>query len=920
MKRLLSTGKGKIIVLCIALATILVARLFVLTVVENEHWDHIANNISIKGIYTPSPRGSIYDRNGKLLAGSKQIFTVKMSAGELKPKVLNSTATKLINILDKNGDKYEDNFPIRIKHHRYYYTFDLEKKKWLRKQGISTHLSAEKAFNALRSKLGIPPGDRFEIQRQIQEKYNIYPPISVRNMKYHSDLEKEEFLKTYKLNENTSAKKAFEAIRRYYELDEKLSVKDARPIMIIRNSLQNLGYRQYLPADIAKDVSGNTVMHIEENREDLPGVEVISETKRFYPMGNRASHVIGYIGKISNEEIKKYEAKGYSPTALVGKEGIEGNYESVLKGRDGTRTVSVDNRGRYVATLAKIPPRKGKDIYLTIDSNLQKVAEEALEKNVNAIRWGGVFGSEFGSIPAAKMAPKAKSGAVVAIDVKTGDVLASASYPDYNLNRFSEGISPKNWQKLQSDNPRDSLAPAPLYNIATKSALQPGSTFKPITAITAIECGLDPTRYLYDAGAIKMGNRTFACVVWNMFKKNHGALNMYRALEVSCNYYFYDIATGKDWASGNSLGFKKKITIDKITNMARDFGLGRPTGIEIPETVVPVPSEEKKLRGLKRNLSNELYANAENFFTKAVYSNRRRLKKDVETIVGWMTVKNITREQMYNKYLPSVGVKKSKYEKVTNLCLYTYFNQAKWNVGDAFNIAIGQGENSYTPLQMANYVATLGNKGVRNKVSIIKSIEDRGPLKKPKGKKVHISSQRPINEVLIGMKLVATGAGSTISKHYKKFPWQVAAKTGTAQRSGRINPKSEVNYIKSHLSSFGNMSWKQVKKEMKRLMEEYPDTYLTEDTAVRRAVINLSRNRLSVEDLDVYKGTYDEFAWVVALAPADDPKIAVAAMIVQGNTAANANPVVREVIGQYLKKLDTKEKKFKDFKIVNTFD
>ena len=153
--------------------------------------------------------------------------------------------------------------------------------------------------------------------------------------------------------------------------------------------------------------------------------------------------------------------------------------------------------------------------------------------------------------------------------------------------------------------------------------------------------------------------------------------------------------------------------------MVCDFGLGRPTGIEIPETVVPVPSEEKKLRGLKRNLSNELYANAENFFTKAVYSNRRRLKKDVETIVGWMTVKNITREQMYNKYLPSVGVKKSKYEKVTNLCLYTYFNQAKWNVGDAFNIAIGQGENSYTPLQMANYVATLDNKGVRNKVNII---------------------------------------------------------------------------------------------------------------------------------------------------------------------------------------------------------
>ena len=149
------------------------------------------------------------------------------------------------------------------------------------------------------------------------------------------------------------------------------------------------------------------------------------------------------------------------------------------------------------------------------------------------------------------------------------------------------------------------------------------------------------------------------------------------------------------------------------------------------------------------------------------------------------------------------------------------------------------------------------------------------------------------------------------SRYFKNFKVNnkkinIAAKTGTAEKAGKINPKSEVSYIKKHLNQLApNLTWKQVKKEMNRLMDQYPDLYTTKDTAVRRAVINLTNGKVTTKQLDQYKSDYDEFAWVVAMAPAEKPEIAVCAMVPQGVTAANAAPIVREVLGKYF---DTKNK------------
>lgn len=902
MRKFFSSGEKTVNFIFIALALILVLRLFVLSVVQNDEWSSNADSIAVKGIYTASPRGNIYDRNGKLIAGNKQIFSVKMSSGNMENDEINRVATELISILEKNGDEYSRNFPIEKKNGKYVYSYDEERKKWLKENDIPVNSSAEKAFSLLKMKYGIDEDDRYKAMEILQTTYNIYPPIYTKNMEYKSEVEIETFLTGYGLDGDLTAEEAFRELRKDMEIDDSVSDSFAMKIMDIRTELKAMGYKKYLPATIAKDVSQETIMEVEENSDSLTGVDVISETKRYYPGGNFASHIIGYMGQIAPGDQAEYEEKGYAASSMIGKEGIERVYESVLKGQDGTQIVRVDKNGNYVETLQEIPAEKGRDIYLTIDSDLQKVAEDALERNIKAAQTGSTFESRFGDIGLVA-APRAESGAVVAVEVETGEILALANYPDYDPNLFAEGISSEDWESLQSENPRDSLSPAPLYNMATLTAVQPGSTYKPLTALAALECGLDPDKIYKDEGVIKTGDRTFGCVAYNTNGGNHGYLDLYKAIQVSCNYYFYELITNKNWSSGGTMGLSDEMGIEKTVEMGERFGLGKPTGIELSETVVSVPSEEKKIKSLAQQLKYVLYANAEEYFTEDVYSNSKRLDKDIETMSSWVGQDDMTYSRIKDTLLPTVGVKTEKYDEVTELILYTYIYQAEWGIGDAFNISIGQGDHAYTPIQIARYLAALGNEGTLNELSLVKSIEAEGDMPQKETEDTGVS-QEYIDDVLEGMHRVTVGSDSGISSHYINFPWKACGKTGTAQKSGRINPSSETEYIREHLSSFGNMSWSSVEKEMKRLMRTYPETYTSEDVAVRRAVINLSGGKLTSEDLDRFKPKYDEFAWTMVMAPMEDPKIAVVCIIPQGVTGGNADPVVREIIGTYLESLE----------------
>lgn len=828
----------QLIGLVLLLAVILIVRLFVLSVIQTPKWAAAAEELSTKTIYTTAPRGQILDRNGKVLAGNVYTISVSMSKGSMTDEMLNQSILKVARVLEENGDQLLDSFPMTVK-----------------KNG--------KIF-------------------------------------FNHNGSKKELLNRYGFSQDLNAKQAFSKLRNYFTIDEELTAEDARRVMIVRNEMAALGYKKYMPVTIAKDISQRSVAILEENSQEYPGAEVFSEVSRNYPKGSFASHILGYLGKISDSEREEYvNQQGYQSWDMVGKDGIEKAYESVLRGKAGEKKVQVNAAGNLVKTISQREPEQGKDVTLTIDMKLQETAEEALEQGLEAMRRGGTFASEFGDY-SMKQAPKAEVGAVVALEVKTGDVLAMASYPDFDPNLFANGISTKDWKSLQSKNPRNPLAPAPLYNVATKSAVQPGSTFKMVTAITALQCGLDPNKRLYDDGYVKLGNRSFGCVAWNLSRKKHGLLNLQEALEVSCNYYFYDLATGKDLYTGSGLGYEENMSIDKIMDYAAQFGLGQSTGIEIPETVTGTPSKETKIASLRGSLKNVLLAETETYFKRDAIQDKAGIQNSIETITNWIG-QDLSVKELEDRLAKMTGIKQEKASQLAELCKYTYMNQATWNTADALNIAIGQGENSYTPLQMARYTAALGNKGVRNPISLVEKIEGRGKIEKDAPFSVEVKDESFFDEIIGGMTRVANGSGGSLTRMFQNFPVTVAGKTGTAQRAGKINPPDEEEYIREHLSGIApSLSWEEIQEEKDRLMKEYPDIYASRHTAVRRAVMNLSEGKVTASDIDRYKESYDNFAWVVTMAPAEEPQIAVAVMITQGDTAANAGPIAREVIGAWL--------------------
>ena len=508
-------------------------------------------------------------------------------------------------------------------------------------------------------------------------------------------------------------------------------------------------------------------------------------------------------------------------------------------------------------------------------------------------------------------------GAVAVIDVKTGEPLAIASSPSFDPNQFSEGISSENWNALQSQNPRDLLSPRPLYNVAAKTAVSPGSTFKMITAIAALESGLNPNTPLYDGRYVTIRNRPYRCLLYTNTGGSHGSVNLYQALEVSCNYYFYDIASGMDYYRNQPLPFKDEISIEKIISYARQFGLGVPSGIELSETSIEAPSAEKKMEGTKNLLKKHLLDNAEEYFDDSVLKDKLELMRQVDEIVSW-TEENPSRSVIL-KRIEKLGVRENQIASVTDTCKSTYFNYAQWTMGDVLNISIGQGENAYTPIQMANYIATIANGGVLNKVSLIRAVEGEGLVEKEPGTKVALRDEGHLDDVIEGMKRVVNGLHGTMRGSFAGLPVQVAAKTGTAQKSGKIQPPDEAEYVKEHLAEIdASLAWEDVESEMNRLLREYPNIYTSANRAVRKAVISLSRYSESEAErrLDAFKDSYKPFAWVVAMAPVDDPQIAVSVLIVQADSSGNATPIAKEVIAKYME-LD---KHYEDYSLETILD
>ncbi|MBV2264424.1 MAG: penicillin-binding protein 2, partial [Thauera sp.] len=352
--------------------------------------------------------------------------------------------------------------------------------------------------------------------------------------------------------------------------------------------------RNFESVPLRSRLTDEEVARVVSQRYRLPGVDVKARLLRDYPQGTTASHVIGYIGRITERDVERIEEAGnaanYRGSQHMGKAGLEQSYEHELHGTTGFEQVEVNAGGRAVRALSHTPATPGNDLELTLDIELQKVAEKA-------------FGD--------------RRGALVAIEPSTGGVLALASMPTYDPNLFVDGISTQDWKAL-NDSPDH-----PMLHRAIYSTYPPGSTFKPFMALAGLETGKRTARQaMYDIGYFQFGGHRF------MDDKigGHGMVDLHKSIVVSCNTYYYQLA--------NDLG------IDGIAGFMAPFGFGERTGIDLPgEAAGVLPSPEWK---------------------------RNRFKKP---------------------------------------------EQQRWFAGETISVGIGQGYNAYTPLQLANALAALVNRG-----------------------------------------------------------------------------------------------------------------------------------------------------------------------------------------------------------------
>lgn len=466
-----------------------------------------------------------------------------------------------------------------------------------------------------------------------------------------------------------------------YNISDDYSADEVRKIAGIRYDISLSGFSAISPFTLAEDIDVNVITRIKERKSEFEGVYVAKEYFRSYNEGTMAAHILGGIGKISGEEYAELKDSGYGYNDLIGKRGVEKLYESYLRGKDGVKSEdeNIDN----------IAAEPGNYVVLTLDSDLQKAVESSLETRIKEI-------ARKGGRPEDKKGGDANAGAAVVLDVKSGALLASATYPTYDPARFNQ-----DYAQLAEDPGK------PIWNRAISGGYAPGSTFKPLVAIAALEKGAVGINELIRCDGIYKYYQDYQpkCWIWSSSGKTHGDLNVTQAIEFSCNCYFYE--------AGRRTG------IEAINEYAKMFGLGELTGIGLPEES-------------KGNISNPEY--------------------------------------------------KASVEKTAE--------NKRWYPADTIITAIGQSYSYFTPIQLANYVATIANGGTLYKTHLLKSIRssvDGSVVYSNEPSVLKTVSIKPENleAVKKGMYgVVDEGSASGIFENYN-IP--VGGKTGTAQVGSNVS-------------------------------------------------------------------------------------------------------------------------------------
>lgn len=661
-------------ILVYIIGIILLMQLFNLQIIHGAEYRETSNTRLTRESVLEADRGNISDSSGTVLAGVKSQYSVVLYKTSVNTETLNNTILSLINILTTNGDTYEDEFMININP----FSFKLEEE------------SSQKAWK-----------------------------------------------KANNINENFSAEEVFNYYKNKYEIKTD-NIEDARKIIAIRYLISYKGYSNTKSLEIAENISEASLHQIKEQNENLSGVEIKENSIRTYPYGNLASHVLGRIGQIEENELKGNEDK-YDQNDIIGKSGIESVFEKYLKGTNGVKQIDMNVDGTTTNEYISKEAVSGSNVVLTIDAKLQAVTEEALKNNINKIASGG-FGKAYG----------ADAGAAVVLNIKSGEVLAMASYPDYNPSDFINGINSSTWNYYINGNTK------PLENKAISAMYSPGSTYKMATAIAGLETGaITPTEKINDTGVYKKYNSEWKCWIYSSYGYGHGRFNVSQAIQHSCNYFFYEV--------GDRIG------IDTLAKYSYYLGLGHKTGVELTGEISGVLASTK------------------------IAEQEHRV----------------------------------------------------WNPGETISAAIGQSYNTFTPLQMAKYVAMIANRGKKLDVTVVKSIINSDGSEVPRdeyeayvNEKLGITEDdgedltfNPdnINAILEGMRGVTSESGGTAYSTFANFDIEVGGKTGSAQTG-----------IEGHTN-----------------------------------------------------------AWFVGFAPFDDPEIAVVVFVRNGEHGSYTAEVARDIMAQY---------------------
>ncbi len=639
--RLVKPGRvAGLVILILLLLTVYLVALYKLQIIEGEANYNRSSELTNSERVVTAARGNIYDRYGRTLVSNEETYNLKIDTDKLFANDdPNSVILELVHMVQGYGDEYTDDLPITM----------------------------------------TPPfeydPDMTAIQRTMLDAYYVRQEI----------------------DPNSTAVELMSYMRTRYNIDNSYSAEEMRIIAGVRYSI-NVRYAVNTADYIfVEDASMKLISSIMENK--LVGIEVERAYSRKYGT-EYAAHILGYTGLMTQEEYEKYSLLNYSTDAMVGKDGVEYAFENYLHGKDGKVIETRNSAGTVLATVYEEEPEPGNHVYLTIDSVLQEQTERILANGVSILKQNIAQKRAEGTARGdynVDLKDEITGAAAVVVNVKTGEPLAMASWPTYNVATILEDYQ----DLLEAEN-------APLFNRTLMGTYAPGSTFKPCTAIAALTMGIVNTEDKIKCEGVytRYAAEGYApeCWIWNSTKDHltHPEENVTTAIRDSCNYYFYSI--------GNYLG------VDDLGKFAANFGLGEYSGIELVEA--------------KGNMSNQA------------------------------------------NHMDYAGT--------------------EWRIGDTLQAAIGQSDSVFTPIQMAEYCATVANSGTRYSASILKSIRNYDYSEKLYDREPTVMST--VESAEYNWAAVHEGMWQVLNDYINEknvnvwvdCQWRVAGKTGTAQKGEGI--------------------------------------------------------------------------------------------------------------------------------------